>query len=221
MKKYFKCVKIFSGDYFMKKLSCLILILIMVFSLAGCDKYEGFYYSLDGVEDFYYISKTEDKSFYNVTPEGLSEEINLQIFKNNEKGESFILNGRETYKICEGGSYGFIDAEICDYDKDDKNDLLISFNDKDGAKLVVFDTQKKIFKGETLVDDDGAYLIKIEKKFSSGNSLLSVKFEGFSYNLYEIEVKNNKSFAKLKYKTEEKAGEIEITQKGPVFKGAE
>ncbi len=202
----------------MKKLISAMLVVYMLFSLSGCGYKEKLEYSKDSLSEFLEVLKTEDKNYLNVTPETLEGKINLRIFKNEITGESYILMGAETFKICEGGSFGFIDAIDCDYDKNNKSDLLISFNDEEGAKLVVFDAEKKVFKGKTLVSEEGAYLINKTKKISVGEGLSSVKVEGFAYNLIEIKVKPTKNFAKIKYNQLERVGEAELTQKGPVFK---
>lgn len=68
-----------------------------------------------------------EEDCYNVTPEAVSQETDIKIFKFGGSCASFVLIDGEAYPVCTFfGGYGFHNALFWDYDGDGTKDLLIA-----------------------------------------------------------------------------------------------
>ncbi|MBR3988533.1 MAG: hypothetical protein IKK10_04440 [Clostridia bacterium] len=165
----------------MKKILCILFIFIMVFSLGACNSNTDIdiepaktNISKDGVDEFMSILEAEtatndsfdfeEENCYNVTPEEILEETDMQIFKFSDSCYSFLMSDGKIYSLCEFfGGYGFVDALPCDFNNDNKKDLLVAsswgsgmhrgeisvFQSGNVGPTVIFDTSS----GETLYTD--------------------------------------------------------------------
>ena len=98
---------------------------------------------------------------YNVTPERVTAETDIRIFRYSETAASYALVDGEVYEICRwfGGS-GFVDAYPLDYDGDGQTDLLIASSWGSGlhrAELSVFNRATKEITVLYDTTEDGLY----------------------------------------------------------------
>lgn len=64
---------------------------------------------------------------YNVTPDIVAAETDIQIFKFGNSCESFAMVDGAVYPLCKGfGGFGFLNAMPWDYDGDGQTDLMIA-----------------------------------------------------------------------------------------------
>ena len=89
----------------------------------------------DGVETFLNLLKQElggslkkdilCDDWFNITPQGVLEKTEAQIFKSREDCASFLLYGDKIYSLgIYFGGLGVVDIKVCDFNKDGQYELL-------------------------------------------------------------------------------------------------
>ena len=91
---------------------------------------------------------------YNVTPSTFAGETDMKIFKFSDSCASFLLLDGEIYQLCEFfGGYGFVDAELWDFDCDGTLDLLVSSSWDSGMHRSIVSVFNPVTKKSTIVFD--------------------------------------------------------------------
>ena len=226
-----------------KRIFCLLLALILPFSLAACTAsdndgenspaYHDTPCSKDRVSEFMAVLgeaelgslydgiTLDEEHCYNVTPLQVAAETNIKIFKFSDSCLSFALIGDKAYSICESfGGYGFVNAVPWDYDEDGNLDLLVASSWGSGQHrsiISVFNTQTKesIFVYSTGADSADLFVATSMPSFSSKE----IEDLPIYYTVYTANVTvNGENLADLSYTATGVVGTVAVENGVPVLK---
>jgi hypothetical protein len=160
------------------------------------------------------MSSKEMDAFHDITPENVFKETGCQIFKNGSTCESYLLCEGNLYTLGIGfGGFGIVHIETCDFDDDNKKDLIYTYSWGSGihrSSFGYFDLSKK---SEGEIDIDSAELSGFIQE-----ELVLEKVSDTQFQVYKANVTiEGGDFTKLSLKKDRLLGEIKAVEKKPVL----
>lgn len=220
----------------MKKLIWLIAMISVVFCLSSCEeKEEKIYvqYSKASVDEFMtavgsmrmraeydteaFVGPLKSENCYNVTPEEIKNETEVQVFRFSDNMQSFFYLDEEIYDIISLGGYGFMSGVTCDFDSDGNKDILYTTSWGSGihrTDIWVFNTvtKERVYVASSSIDLNYAHADLIVRKNTQDDGTAI-----FEVCLIEIDYSTDSSG--FSYKVIETIGRVEAKNGAPVFIG--
>lgn len=182
------------------------------------DYYEATYnplHMLTGNQDYVaeFLNLAEDIGFdklprmypddicYNVTPEYIENQTGCMIFKYNESCESFLLADGKIYPLGTGfGGFGLTDIQLCDFDRNGKEDLLYTYSWGSGMHRSEIGLFNLTTKEETRLGSMNLTSEEMEKMGSLGfmmNELYLMKLDEDHFVVYTAEYVHDSAYKNL------------------------
>lgn len=166
----------------------------------------------------------DEEHCFNVTPEQVAAETDMQIFKFSDSCASYVMLDNEIYLLCDFfGGYGFVNAVPCDFDNDGNKDLLVASSWGSGMHRSIISVFNSVTKESTVLYDTsdtdkpntGLFVSTVVPVYSS-----TQEFEDLpvTYMVYSARIITYDSdFINLSYVSTGVVGSIEVENGTPVF----
>lgn len=218
----------------MKKYIAVLLCALLILSLCACSGNSDASGAKEGVKEFMCAVKAGNDGladiltqcdFYNVTPEEVKNQTEIRIFKCADCCASYAMLGDKVGSLCDSfGGFGFINAALCDIDKDGSTDLLVASSFGSGihrAVISVFNTESFKYtvlysysgENENGISDLSGCDLCVGLSSESGTST----DEADTYTVYRAEIEGGNNFALLEYTAQDAIGVVKSVGGVPVF----
>jgi hypothetical protein len=160
------------------------------------------------------VSNEEIAAFFDITPQNVFKETGCQIFKNGKTCESYLLYEGNLYTLGIGfGGLGIVDIAACDFDDNEKKELLYTYSWGSGIHRSCFGYFDLSTKCELEVDISSAQSLGFIQEELVLKKISDTKFEVYTASV----AMDGGNFAKLTYKENRLFGEIKAVEDKPAL----